>query len=386
MTPGVDVLVIGAGPAGLATSAALTRAGVAHRVLERGDQIGHTWANLYDNLVLHTAKRLSALPWLPFPASTPRFPTRRDFLDYLHCYADAFRVPIDLRTDVASVRRGGGGWIVATAAGAELHARAVVIGTGIVANPYEPAIARRDRFRGRVFHSVKYHRPEGFAGQRVLVVGAGNSAGEISVELARAGAHVTLAVRTGAAIVPREIAGLPIQYFSLAVGTLPGSVQRLATSVLARVSSRVRGRAVLPPPPRTACPKVPLIGLQLAEALRAGTIRLKGAIAGFTEVGMQFDDDSEAPFDAVILATGYRAAVGMLGSQIRVDQCGFARRRDRVASADLPDLYFVGHNYGIQGGLFNIARDARIVARHLSAASRDTSRRSTGMPPPPYER
>jgi lysine/ornithine N-monooxygenase len=61
---------------------------------------------------------------------------------------------------------------------------------------------------------------------------------------------------------------------------------------------------------------------------------------------------SEAPFDAVILATGYRAAVGLLGPLIRVDQCGFARRRDRVASDDHQDLYFVGHNYGIQGGLY----------------------------------
>jgi indole-3-pyruvate monooxygenase len=368
MTPARDVLVIGAGPAGLATSAALTHAGVAHRVLERGDQIGHSWAHLYDNLVLHTAKGLSALPGLPFPASTPRFPTRRDFHDYLRRYADAFRVPIQTRTDVASVRRSSGGWVVRTTAGADLPARAVVIATGIVANPYEPTIAHRDQFRGRVFHSVKYHRPEGFTGQRVLVVGAGNSAGEISVELARAGAHVTLAVRTGAMIVPREVAGIPIQYLSLALGALPGSAQRLAISTLARVSALVHARAVLPAPLHTACPKVPLIGLHLADALRAGRIQLKGGLAGFTESGMRFDDASEAPFDAVILATGYRAAVGLLGPLIRVDQCGFAQRRDRVASDDQRDLYFVGHNYGIQGGLFNIGRDARIVARYLKAA------------------
>ena len=83
---------------------------------------------------------------------------------------------------------------------------------------------------------------------------------------------------------------------------------------------------------------------------------------------MRFDDASDAPFDTVILATGYRAAVSPLGPLIRVDQCGFARRRDRVASADQPDLYFVGHNYDTQGGLFNIGRDARIVARYLRTA------------------
>ncbi len=368
MIPAPEVLVIGAGPAGLATSAVLARADVPHRVLERGDEVGHTWAHLYDSLVLHTAKALSALPGLPFPSSTPRFPTRCDLLDYLRRYADTFRLPIDTRTDIASVRRDSGGWVVRTAAGDDLHARAVVIATGIVANPYEPAIPHRDEFRGRVLHSVKYHRPDGFTGQRVLVVGAGNSAGEISVELARAGAQVTLAVRTGAIVVPREVAGIPIQYLALALGALPKSVQRLATSALAQVSTLLHGRAVLPAPPQNVCPGVPLIGLHLADALRAGMILLKGGIAGFTESGMRFDDTSEAPFDAVILATGYRAAVGLLGPLIRVDQCGFARRSDRVASDDQRDLYFVGHNYGIQGGLYNIGRDAQIVARHLKAA------------------
>ncbi len=368
MIPAPDVLVIGAGPAGLATSAALVGAGVAHRVLERGDEIGYTWSHLYDSLVLHTAKGLSALPGLPFPSSTPRFPTRRDLLDYLRRYADTFHLPIDTRTDIASVRRDCGGFVVRTAAGADLHARAVVIATGIVANPYEPAIPHRDEFLGRVLHSVNYRRPEGFTGQRVLVVGAGNSAGEISVELARAGRQVTLAVRTGATIVPREVAGIPIQYFGLALGVFPKSAQRLAASALAQVSTLLHGRAVLPAPLRTGCPKMPLIGLHLADALRAGTILLKGGIAGFTKSGMRFDDASEAPFDAVILATGYRAAVGVLGPLAHVDQCGFARRRDRVASDDQRDLYFVGHNYGIQGALFNIGRDARIVARHLKAA------------------
>jgi len=69
----------------------------------------------------------------------------------------------------------------------------------------------------------------------------------------------------------------------------------------------------------------------------------------------------------VIFATGYRAAVGMLGPLVQLDRCGFARRHHRVVSDEQRDLYFVGHNYGIQGGLYNIGRDARIVASRLSA-------------------
>ena len=360
--------MIGAGPAGLATSAALARRGVQHRVLERGDAVGHTWAHLYDSLVLHTTKHLSSLPGLPFPASTPRFPRRRDLLDYLARYADTFRLPVETRREVSSATRDASGWIVRTSEGAELRARALVVATGIVANPYEPSIPERKRFRGRVLHSVSYMRPETFTGERVLVVGAGNSAGEISVELARAGAQVTLAVRSGATVVPLEIAGIPIQYFGLALGSLPPSAQRLAAMAVGRVTTLMRGPTVLPPPPAPGgCAKVPLIGLQLADALRAGTITLRGGVIGFTGLGVRFDDGRELPFDSVIFATGYRAAVGMLGPLVQLDRCGFARRHHRVVSDEQRDLYFVGHNYGIQGGLYNIGRDARIVASRLSA-------------------
>jgi indole-3-pyruvate monooxygenase len=381
-----DALVVGAGPAGLATSRELSRAGVQHIVLERGNQVGETWANLYDSLVLHTAKRFSALPGLSFPASTPQFPSRLAFLTYLHRYADTFRLPVETHSEVTGLRPVDGAWIARTTAGGEIQARAVVVATGIVSNPRIPEIPGRNRFGGRVLHSVEYRRPDDFKNQRVLVVGAGNSAGEISVELARAGADVTLAVRTGAFVVPREIAGIPIQYFSVALAGLPRSARRTATAIIGRLSALVRGPAVLPAPSSAVCQNVPLIGFHLADLLRAATIRLKGGLAEFTSDGVRFSDDSELPFDAVILATGYRAAVNMLDGLMRLDDCGFALRRDRVVSVDQPGLYFVGHNYDIRGGLFNIGRDATLAARRITSSMRDTSRTSTGTRPRSSER
>src|SRR2546428_3383970 len=232
-----DAIVIGAGPAGLATSAALSRERVQHVVLERGEQLGQTWANLYDSLVLHTAKGLSALPGLRFSRATPLFPSREDFLSYLHRYADRFQLPVETRADVANLSRANGTWTARTTAGVLVEARSVVVATGIVSNPYVPEIPGRQLFGGRVLHSVEYRRPDGFTGRRVLVVGAGNSAGEISVELARAGADVTLAVRTGAFVVPREIAGIPIQYLGVALAPLPRSAQRMAGLMMGRLSS-----------------------------------------------------------------------------------------------------------------------------------------------------
>jgi cation diffusion facilitator CzcD-associated flavoprotein CzcO len=359
-------VVIGAGPAGLATSRELNRRGIDHVVLERGEAPGHTWANLYDSLVLHTGKHLSSLPGMPFPRTTRLFPSRHDFLLYLHEYARWFNLPIRTRADVERVDRADGRWIVRTGDGTELTARVVVMATGIVSNPFTASIPGREQFSGRTLHSVEYRRPEAHVGRRVLVVGAGNSAGEIAAELAAAGARLTVAVRSGARVVPRDLLGVPIQYLSVAIGRFPRPVQQSIAAAMARASALARGPAVLPPPPQGRCSDVPLIGFHLVDAIRAGTVRLKRGVAAFTSTGVRFDDGTGEPFDDVILATGYRAAVGMLDGLIRTDGCGFGVRTGRVASADQPNLYFVGHNYDIRGALRNIAQDARLAGKVIA--------------------
>jgi thioredoxin reductase len=364
------VVVIGAGPAGLATSRELTRRGVEHVVLERGASVGHTWANLYDSLVLHTGKHLSALPGLPFGSRTPLFPPRAHFLDYLHKYASLFRLPVRTETPAERLERDGdAGWRIGTPRG-DLVARTIVMATGIVANPVSPGFPGRDVFRGRVFHSVEYRRPGPFVGRRVLVVGAGNSAGEIAPELARAGARVTVSVRSGAVAVPRELLGLPIQYFAVVTSLLPASLQRVVLTATAKLGELARGPSPLPAAHSSDCPDVPLIGFHLIDAIRNGSVHLVAALERFTPGGASFAGRVEQPFDDVILATGYRPALAPLGGLVTVDRCGFASRERRVASRDAPGLFFVGHTYDRRGGLFNIGRDARRAARMISAQVR----------------
>jgi NAD(P)-dependent dehydrogenase (short-subunit alcohol dehydrogenase family) len=362
-------VVIGAGPAGLATSRELRRQGIDHVVLERGNALGHTWANLYDSLVLHTGKHLSSLPGLAFSRTTRLFPSRRDFLHYLEEYARQFDLPVRTGAEVGALTPVDGQWRVRTKAGAELTSTVVVIATGIVSNPYAASIPGRAQFAGGVLHSVEYRRPDAHVGRRVLVIGAGNSAGEIAAELAAAGAEVTVAVRSGARVVPRDLLGVPIQYLAVGISRLPRHVQRSIAGAIARASELARGPAVLPPPSKEKCSDVPLIGFHLVDAIRAGMIRLKGGVAEFTPGGVRFDDRTEEPFADVILATGYRAALGVLGPLIRLDACGFAVRRGRVVSADQPNLYFVGHNYDTRGALRNIAQDARLVGRLIRRGS-----------------
>jgi cation diffusion facilitator CzcD-associated flavoprotein CzcO len=369
----VPVVVVGGGPAGLATSAELRRRGVGHVVLERGEAAGHSWMNLYDSLRLHTGKHLSSLPGLGFGRDVPLFPSRRHFVDYLHRYAAAHEVPLETRRPVTSVEREGDAWLVRTPHGA-VRSRAVVLATGIIASPRMPRVPGRERFGGRVLHSVEYRRPDGFVGRRVLVVGVGNSGGEIGSELAHAGARVTVAVRSGANVVPRELAGVPIQYLAFVLRALPPAARRAVAGAVGKLTQLRRGKPVLPRPAHGPLDAIPLIGFHLVDAIRAGLVTVRGAIAELTETGVRFTNGTEEPFDDVIFATGFTAALSPLGALVRTDAKGFALRTDRVTSADQPNLYFVGHSYDSTGGLYNIRRDARLAAARISASGGSSAR------------
>jgi cation diffusion facilitator CzcD-associated flavoprotein CzcO len=363
-TTSTEVLVIGAGPAGLATSRELSIRGVDHLVLERGPRPGHTWEQLYDSLRLHTGKHLSSLPGLGFPREVPLFPSRLDFAHYLQAYAAEFDVPLLAGCEVSGLERAGGGWVARTCSGT-LTAQAVVVAAGIVAAPRVPAFPGREEFGGRVMHSVEYRRPAPFRDRRVLVVGVGNSGGEIASELARAGAEVTVAVRSGANVVPLTLLGLPIQYAAYAIRRLPPGARRRVADAVGLLTRLRRGPPVLPRPAHGPLDAIPLIGFHLVDEIRAGRVAVRGGVERFTGEGVRFADGREEPFDDVILATGFVPALGFLDGLVRRDERGHALRTDRVTSADQPGLYFVGHNYDSLGGILNICRDAVLAANAI---------------------
>lgn len=361
------VVVIGAGPAGLATSQQLSARGIAHVVLERGDTVGHTWANLYDSLTLHTGKHLSSLPGLRFPRAYPLFIPRPLFCDYLRRYAETFRLPVATATTVTGVRRDNGSWRVSTSTG-EHRAAAVVIATGIVANPQRPRIPGADAFRGQLIHSVEYRNPAPYAGRRVLIVGVGNSGGEIGSEIASAGGHVTMSVRSGANVVPRTLFGVPIQYLAYWVRKLPRPAQDAIVAGVRKLTELRRGPPVLPRPKHSPLDAIPMIGFGLVDAIRAGLVQVKPGLVEITTDGARFVDGSIEAYDDVILATGFAPALGPLGDLVRTDAKGFALRTARITSVDQPNLYFVGHNYDATGGLYNIRVDARLAAERIAGA------------------
>ncbi len=336
-----------------------------YRLFERGPTLGTSWVNAYDSLRLHTGRHMSTLPGHGYPRGTPLFPTRGQFVDYLRDYAVTTSLRVETGSDVRALIRAGDEWI-AEVNGDEVRGAAVVMATGIMSKPVTPPIAGRDAFAGEIIHSVSYRRPEPFAGKRVLVVGVGNSGGEIASELGQAGIETTILVRRGANVVPRQIAGIPIQYMAATVRHLPrGARQRVATLVQ-KISEWRNGPPVLPRPPWTALDSIPIIGFHLVNAIRAGKVALKlGTIDHLERGGAVFSDGSRGEFDAIILATGFAPAIDVLGDQVRRDERGFALRSDNITSIDQPGLWFVGQRYDTTGAIANIKADSVAVARRL---------------------
>ncbi|MGQ0764621.1 MAG: flavin-containing monooxygenase [Gemmatimonadota bacterium] len=362
-------VIVGAGPAGLAAAAELRRARVQFRLLERGPEAGWTWVNLYDSLTLHTGRHMSTLPGMRYPRGTSLFPSRLEFLDYLRRYAEVKGIDVEASSDVTGISRVGGVWRVDVGGKESIEARFIVMATGIVASPRIPQFEGRELFGGRVLHSSEYMRPGPFIGRRVLVVGVGNSGGEIGSELAVAGVDVTVVVRSGAHVVPRQLGPLPAQYVRYLIGKLPRAVQERIIARVQRRLERKPGPSPLPRPAHHPLDGIPLIGFHLVDAIRSGSVRVvTGSIAAFTRSGVKMTDGREVEADDVILATGFSAALGSLGGVVRTDNRGFALRSDRVASADAENLWFIGHNYDHTGGLTNIRIDAPLIAKAVAGA------------------
>ena len=230
-----EPLVIGAGPAGLAVAATLARDGQRCVVLERADSVGASWQGRYDSLRLHTARWLSGLPGGSIPRQYGRWVARDDFVAYLRDYAERFGVRPEFGVDVRRIERIGGGWRIESSRGG-LSASTVVVATGYSRVPYLPDWPGRDTFTGTLVHSSAYREPSEYPGRQVLVVGAGNSAAEIAVDLAKAGARVDLSVRTPPNIVRRDTLGVPSQLFGIALKHVPERVMNPLSTMLRRVS------------------------------------------------------------------------------------------------------------------------------------------------------
>ena len=286
-----DAIVVGAGPAGLAVAACLKTRGLDPVIFEKADAVGSVWRRHYDRLHLHTDRARSGLPGLPMPAAYGRYPSRAQVVSYLESYARTFGLAPVFNTPVRSLAREGPLWRAETD-GEAWEAPIAVIATGLADFPHVPNWPGMEGFPGQVLHSSLYRNPAPFAGQRVLVIGYGNSGSEIALDLAEAGIRTAMAVRGPINVIPREMLGRPILAWSLASRVLPPRLADAVNAPLLRLavgSIEKLGLRRAPKGPLQSIAedgRVPLIDVGTLDAIREGRIELRGDVAGFTREGV----------------------------------------------------------------------------------------------------
>lgn len=362
-----DVLIIGAGPAGLCAAVALARRGTRTTVLERWDRVGEPWRQRPDGLRLNSGRGVSALPGQRYPRSAGTFPARADVVTYLERYATRSRVRTGVAVERIDRDRDGDRWVLHTSAG-PMVARHVVVATGQFARPRTPTWPGSGTFAGRLAHAAEYRNPSPYRGRDVLVVGPGCSGVEIAAELAHAEAgSVHLSVRTPPNLMPRFFGALPGVTLML---RLPPAVGDAQVRLIQALTIGDLSRYGLPQPAegpftllRTRGAEPTAVDRPTLRAIRAGLIKVVPAVVGLDRTGAQLADGSHLRVDDVIAATGFQPDLDALVRHLGVlDDRGLPRPADRLPHG----LHFVGFDR-LPGQLVFLPAQARRVAARVVA-------------------
>jgi cation diffusion facilitator CzcD-associated flavoprotein CzcO len=306
------------------------------------------------------------------PSAYGRYPSRAQVVEYLESYAAGFDLRPRFNVPVSQVGRSGTLWR-AEAGDETVEAPVAVIATGFADFPNSPAWPGMETFGGPILHSSRYRNPVPFTGLRVLVVGFGNSGGEIALDLAEARVDVTLSVRGPVRILPRELLGLPILTWAIAQQRLPARVSDALNAPVIRLavgSIEKLGMTRSAKGPRRMVEedgRVPLLDIGTVAQIRAGRIKVRGDIASLGPKTVTFAGSPSEPFDAVILATGFRPDLRGLLPRARGVLSDSGRPLVSGGPTAEPGLFFCGAITSPTGQLREIGIEAVRIAEAVAA-------------------
>ncbi|MGW5238384.1 flavin-containing monooxygenase [Monashia sp. NPDC004114] len=376
----VDAYLIGGGPAGLATAAAMKRRGLRGVVLDKGTTIGSSWTGHYDRLHLHTPRELSGLPGLPIPKEMGRWVARDDVVRYLELYAAHHDLDVRLGSEVRRVDSGPGGrgWTLTLADGSRVEAPYTVVATGFNHTPREPEVPGLQSYSRDVILARHYRNGASLAGKDVLVVGTGNTGTELAVDLVEHGAsRVRLAVRTVPHILRRSAGPYAAQYTGIAVRRLPVPLVDRAAALMERATMPDLTAYGMPRPDTGLLSRVvndnaiPVQDVGIVAAIRSGTVEPVAALEAFDGDEVLLADGTRISPDAVVLATGYSQGLGPLVGHLGVlDPLGRPVVTGGRTARGAEGLWYTGFTNPISGMLREIAIDAKKIALSMALAKR----------------
>ena len=358
-TDDFEVAVIGAGQAGLAMGYLLTGQGRRFVILERAAEVAPAWRERWESLMLFTPRRYSALPELPFPGDPDGYATRDEVIAYLERYAETFRLPIELNSEVKKVERGDDGRFRLELDDRTITAEQVVVATGPFQTPFVPKLT--ERLAEDVFqtHAVGYRRPAEVPQGTVLVVGGGNTGFQIAKELS-ATHKVVLAIGSRQTPLPQRLLGRDLFWWLTKARILDKSVET-------RLGQRLSTRETL-------------IGSSARELKKRVGVELKPRVVDADAYAFRFQDGSELQVNAVIWATGYRPDYSWIKLRVFGDD---GRLRHRRGMTDVPGLYFLGLTWQYTRGSALIGwvnDDAEFIDERIAEYQESKARPSVRTP------
>ncbi|GAB2214575.1 hypothetical protein Droror1_Dr00018930 [Drosera rotundifolia] len=381
-------VIVGAGPSGLAVGACLRAQGVPFVIIERADCIASLWQNrTYDRLKLHLPKRFCQLPKLPFPDHFPEYPSRKQFIEYLESYANHFDINPKFNECVQSAKYDPtlGLWRVITGSSSrgavlfeevEYLCRWLVVATGENAERVVPEIEGLNEFKGEVVHASEYKTGENFNGQKVLVVGCGNSGMEISLDLFNHNAAPSMVCRSSVHVLPREICGKStfelamIMMRWLPLWLVDGIFLALAWLILGNIEKYgIKRPSMGPLELKKKKGKTPVLDIGAVAKIKSGDIQVVPGVKRLSTRGVELVNGEKLEINAVVFATGYRSNVPYwLKEREFFNENGFPKAPFPNAWKGQSGLYAVGFT---RRGLAGASYDAMKIAEDIGKVWKD---------------
>ncbi|EXC34692.1 Flavin-containing monooxygenase YUCCA10 [Morus notabilis] len=385
------VIIVGAGPSGLAMAACLSRLSIPHIVLEREDCFASLWKKYsYDRVHFHLRKQFCELPHMPFPSDFPPYLPKKLFTQYLDDYVSCFNIAPMYRRDVESARYDDGleKWVVKARVVygttdsnidgdhheiEDYSGRFLVVASGETANPFVPEIKGLSGFCGDFLHSTKFKCGVEFKGKRVLVVGCGNSGMEISLDLANHGAKTSIIVRSPVHVLSRGMVYLALILLKrLPIGVVDSLMVMLSKLVYGDLKKYGLRRPTNEGPflMKDKYGKYPVVDVGTCEKIKTGEIQvLSSEIESIKGNDVSLKNGKSHHFDAIVFCTGFKRSthLWLKGDDYLLNDDGIPKPSYPNHWKGKGGLYCVGLSrqgfYGAKSDAENIANDIKSIIR-----------------------